>query len=409
MLHTVANMKLGRALTLGLLIALGCAGCAPIGRLPATDSPTLTASPDASSTATPVPSNTLAPSLTETPTITPTSSLTFTPSETSTITLTPSRTPIPSPTSTPIVPRVSITTGPVSCRYGPGAGYEYKYGLLEDNWEDVIGRVQILSRQTDGTWAPATWLLLQSMNLDPYSKCWVNAWFTQVIRGDLNTVPDYFSKPKAFEIYGTSHLYPQPADVSARRDGNTVTVFWQPVNNMTEDDYVGYMIEALHLLQRSLLILLPVSYSDSFSKTQKIHPGRGHPRRTRVQPALPGPALSRRETRLYCRRHYPLAGFPDPDRGIRNFLANPITLLRRSHARLRRFRPEISCLRPTHDIDELRERDYGRLDRLGQVYLDYTGGGLYAESQLRAIRNCSPRASSATRILPTPPPISPRA
>jgi molybdenum cofactor sulfurtransferase len=37
----------------------------------------------------------------------------------------------------------------------------------------------------------------------------------------------------------------------------------------------------------------------------------------------------------------------------------------------------------THDIDELREREYDRLDRLGQVYLDYTGGGLYAGSQLR--------------------------
>ena len=37
----------------------------------------------------------------------------------------------------------------------------------------------------------------------------------------------------------------------------------------------------------------------------------------------------------------------------------------------------------THDIDELRERDYSRIDRLGQVYLDYTGAGLYAESQLR--------------------------
>jgi selenocysteine lyase/cysteine desulfurase len=37
----------------------------------------------------------------------------------------------------------------------------------------------------------------------------------------------------------------------------------------------------------------------------------------------------------------------------------------------------------THDIDELRDHDYPRLDRTGQVYLDYTGGGLYAESQLR--------------------------
>ncbi len=37
----------------------------------------------------------------------------------------------------------------------------------------------------------------------------------------------------------------------------------------------------------------------------------------------------------------------------------------------------------THDLDELREREYTRLDRLGQIYLDYTGGGLYAELQLR--------------------------
>ena len=38
----------------------------------------------------------------------------------------------------------------------------------------------------------------------------------------------------------------------------------------------------------------------------------------------------------------------------------------------------------THDIDELREREYSRLDRLGQIYLDYTGGGLYAGKQLLA-------------------------
>jgi len=38
----------------------------------------------------------------------------------------------------------------------------------------------------------------------------------------------------------------------------------------------------------------------------------------------------------------------------------------------------------THGLDELRQRDYSRLDSLGQVYLDYTGGGLYADSQIRA-------------------------
>ena len=37
----------------------------------------------------------------------------------------------------------------------------------------------------------------------------------------------------------------------------------------------------------------------------------------------------------------------------------------------------------TSRIDALRASDYGRLDALGQVYLDYTGGSLYGASQLR--------------------------
>lgn len=37
----------------------------------------------------------------------------------------------------------------------------------------------------------------------------------------------------------------------------------------------------------------------------------------------------------------------------------------------------------TSALDDLRAREYARLDAAGQVYLDYTGGGLYAESQLR--------------------------
>ena len=37
----------------------------------------------------------------------------------------------------------------------------------------------------------------------------------------------------------------------------------------------------------------------------------------------------------------------------------------------------------TLELDELRNRDYTRLEKTGQVYLDYTGGGLYAESQVK--------------------------
>ncbi len=37
----------------------------------------------------------------------------------------------------------------------------------------------------------------------------------------------------------------------------------------------------------------------------------------------------------------------------------------------------------TRVLDDLRAREYGRLDHLGHVYLDYTGGSLYAVSQLK--------------------------
>lgn len=39
--------------------------------------------------------------------------------------------------------------------------------------------------------------------------------------------------------------------------------------------------------------------------------------------------------------------------------------------------------RHTLRLDELRATEYGRLDEQGHIYLDYTGGGLYADAQLR--------------------------
>ena len=55
----------------------------------------------------------------------------------------------------------------------------------------------------------------------------------------------------------------------------------------------------------------------------------------------------------------------------------PVEELRAFAAFLRRH-PEFDATR----LDQLRATEYGRLDAEGQVYLDYTGGGLYAESQL---------------------------
>src|SRR5262245_34152380 len=61
-------------------------------------------------------------------------------------------------------------------------------------------------------------------------------------------------------------------------------------------------------------------------------------------------------------------------------------------------------------VDALRAREFARLDALDQVYLDYTGGSLYAESQLREHQallrdgvlgnphSTSPASDAATRL-----------
>jgi selenocysteine lyase/cysteine desulfurase len=53
-------------------------------------------------------------------------------------------------------------------------------------------------------------------------------------------------------------------------------------------------------------------------------------------------------------------------------------------AALADFQRRFGAYASTAALDALRVSEYSRLDRLGHVYLDYTGGGLYAESQLRA-------------------------
>ncbi len=47
------------------------------------------------------------------------------------------------------------------------------------------------------------------------------------------------------------------------------------------------------------------------------------------------------------------------------------------------FRAAFPDYRATASLDEFRRRELSRLDRDGHVYLDYTGGGLYGESQVR--------------------------
>ncbi|MBU8921627.1 MAG: aminotransferase class V-fold PLP-dependent enzyme [Bacteroidales bacterium] len=49
----------------------------------------------------------------------------------------------------------------------------------------------------------------------------------------------------------------------------------------------------------------------------------------------------------------------------------------------REFLKEYPEYRNTDKLDELRVKEFSRLDSQGHIYLDYTGGGLYADSQIR--------------------------
>lgn len=51
------------------------------------------------------------------------------------------------------------------------------------------------------------------------------------------------------------------------------------------------------------------------------------------------------------------------------------------------FKKNYPTFDETSQIDRLRKKEYSTLDKEGHTYLDYTGGGLYSESQLRAHYN----------------------
>lgn len=53
---------------------------------------------------------------------------------------------------------------------------------------------------------------------------------------------------------------------------------------------------------------------------------------------------------------------------------------------IRRFERRHPEYRETRLLDQLRRREYSRLDRLGHTYLDYTGASLYGDSQLQRHR-----------------------
>jgi hypothetical protein len=208
--------------------------CAPAGTLQQAQgtavNPLIATEPPPMLTKTPPP--TLPPTATLEPTLTPTVTPIPTDTLTPTITLTPTNTLTITPTSTP-VKLMGTVLEHSNCRYGPGAVFLYKYGLLPTTRMEVIGRDQA-----------GTWLLIHSRGGEDH--CWIKAILMEV-DGDVMTVPEV--DPDIIQAW--SPYYPNPlTGVSATRNGNEVTVFWDPLITKAGDEIkleasqTYYVIEA---------------------------------------------------------------------------------------------------------------------------------------------------------------------
>lgn len=179
---------------------------------------------------TPVPpTHTAVPSPTDTET--PTATLTPTPTETLTPTPTFTATQTPTPTITPTyaILRGDVIPDKLTCRYGPGAMYLYKFGLNGGS------RLEIIGRRVD-----ASWVLIQAIGGD--NACWVNASYMD-INGDVMAV----APVDVHIVMGWSPYYAALTGVSAQRSAeNEVTVSWHPLVLRAGDsaEQVPYVVEA---------------------------------------------------------------------------------------------------------------------------------------------------------------------
>ncbi|MEA4907865.1 MAG: hypothetical protein GYA17_08885 [Chloroflexi bacterium] len=159
-------------------------------------------------------------------TLSPTSPPTETASATPSPTVTASQTPVP----TYVTLRGKVIVDQAVCHYGPGAPYLYKYAVIRDSNLEIIARV-----------ARGTYIQVQAIGGD--NPCWVNPQWME-IQGDLNSVRPMNAED--VQLPWTPYYSQPPTGVSAQRQGNEVTVSWNPVTLKAGDDseQVPYVIEA---------------------------------------------------------------------------------------------------------------------------------------------------------------------
>jgi hypothetical protein len=214
-----------------------------------TPSPTLTATQTATLTFTPLP--------TDTPAGTPTESLT--PTWTAQPTRTATRTPLP----TKSVVRAEILDR-ANCRYGPGAVYLYKYGLVPGSNMNVIGRIE-----------SGEWIYIQAIGGN--NPCWVKSSLVS-ISGDLWGVEVVYPGQA---ILPQSPYYPPVNWVGASRNDAIITVSWNDVplraGDEEDDEMQHYIVEVwrceagVYLFEALGTNALSISFIDQYGCNQVSH------------------------------------------------------------------------------------------------------------------------------------------
>lgn len=191
---------------------------------------------------------------------TPTPTLTFTPTATSTLTPTKTSTPTitPSPTIS-LTPTFAFPSATVNkqahCRYGPSGAYLHAADLYPGDAGQVKNR-----------YAYSSWLYVKFDKLTYH--CWVAPSVVDVV-GDINTLQ--FRELNLQSI--GSNMYGPPQNVTARRNGNEVTITWDQVF-MTTDDDRGYLLE-LFVCQHAAYIWWTDSHADQFTTSYAVRDEAG--------------------------------------------------------------------------------------------------------------------------------------
>lgn len=213
----------------------------------------------------PAASATVAPPATATGLPTAAPSETPLPSPTHTATPFPTVTPTPTPVPTYVRLRGKVIIDQAVCHYGPGAPYLYKYGVYKGNNLEILRRVEL-----------GNYVEVQAIGGN--NPCWVRVDYLE-IQGDwMNLEPVSADEVRLPQ----SPYYGPPTGVSARRDGNVVTVFWHPLVLRAGDDseQVPYIVEAW-VCQEGQFVFIPAgSYQTAVKITDE--PGCPAPSRGRL-------------------------------------------------------------------------------------------------------------------------------